>query len=417
MRRELKIQDYDELLNNLKKCKLDHKKHDYEDIIALIKFFKELWLNLQFTHWSNANENTAKIELIGKKMLEHVASILKILPSWTKASSDIKQVENVELKLFHFYEVLISPIEYSKRISCREGKEIKLNNERITKVLSNTSRGSGRRNNRGSAKNGANKTSRINTLPENPSTSKVKPESYKPYFLPAEQLRIMKSIQTFAENDIKLQQIWLSYYINSQFDLNIDNSNQTFQCLILVLEHFAHCEGLQESRNKISKIFLDWSTKKLDSIISLAKFPKGNSIDQIAGLFNDNFFKIFMFLSYLSKTDSEISVESANLALKSSTQIIEINIGKISTPQTEEALYSSLYFLFSFMGKQILNVISIPHLMQNPAIIKENFLLIALWNIDYLIRSLQNIPDESKYPQGALDSIQELITLVVIFNY
>ncbi len=451
----LQGEDYDALIDAFEGWQMDPRALSFDQLIAVLHLFKELWLNLVFAQWRNSDRLASRVECIGKYALDFEASVLIALTKNTMSLSYPKEVISVERHLLRLYELLTSPTKFSKKASTQSGRPRRplLQKNRILGLFKNALRSSRTRERPSSPavgfrpyplapretseKSAQTLLSSLNRPPPVPVlTPQEEPMAGEEqmYVLPAEQLRVMNRMQQIAERDIKLPQHWINYYLSTLDPRVFDGVPQwtserlrtgwnSINVCILVLEQFVYCEGMQELKGRLAEAYFAWSGRALDALLALLPDPDLEKAELTVHLYSEYMFKLFLFFSYLSKGSPDISLRSAQLTTKTVKRLVESDVRLQLNRKTADAFLSSLYFLFTFMAKQ---VGALMFQNENPNagdLFLNNYVKIALDAFLFVARAIGSVEAASPFSsgadkakasfQGAIDSLDELTDLIV----
>ena len=331
---------------------------------------------------------TSRLESLGELILDKLATILSILPSMLKSWSYPKEFSRIERGLFTLFGLLTSPIKYMEKAIKYNTKEkiIKLDKEKLLKLFpapeipkTTTDKIASTAPSKPESQpplvnipQAANSETIESMIDENRrATELMKNEGIGAIgtILSEDMLKIMS---TLASHGLKTESLWIKYFtaLLSYFtspDLKQDWSADpwksgwvSFNTAILVLEIFPENGKGKSERSPLISSFLNYANSALIGLHELGKTcDTQEKAENLVSLYSAHVFQLFMFLSYISKTSPELSLAGAQLATNTVLGIIEGSKGfasKLNKDQLDNYL-SSLYFIFSYMCKQVNNFI------------------------------------------------------------
>jgi len=402
----LPIQDYDLFSLVLSKYNPDLSTMNFEDLKCIIKFLETLWLSTENCDWTLESKKMAPIiENIGKSSIKIICQLvggLNVLANKLAYPSEIKWAER---HLFQLYEIFVSPLSFLDRTQKFQSNLSKINLAIINKLFINFAEEiKGIINSRP-----AKKVDEFLQITQ-------KAEHIAPNLTIHPALsQIMEKLQLLAAKDFDLPKLWLLYFestlnlavFNESPMWNTDKSRSgwnSFNICILVLEEFGNIPAIAELKKKLIKSFYEWSHKALDAVIMLLKESDSTKTDLITMVCSGYIFPICIFYGYLTKENNEASIIGTEFITETIQKLLEINLAKVINENSIEPIFSNLYFLFSFMCKQVGK-----HMMSDINIFspaqKYNYIELSLKLFDY-ISSIMNqiIPkqEEEKQHKGGI---------------
>ena len=449
--RALDVTYFEELRAVIGEFKLDPATIKYEEVVQLSRFLEVVWLGVRWLNWSQSKEIPSKMEDIGKASMRIQASLIAALPTLSKTYSYNQEIKYIERHSFKLFELYTSPIKFSEKVLKASKKESKINPEVLGTLFASCSK---------KLTQQKHEFEDILCLP--PQTQQKKcvdskdTESGITSLLSVEQIKIMETLYKFAVNDLQFPLHWINHFTLSLDIACLSESPpwtserskagwSSFNVCILVLEQYQFNKGFSQLKDNLVQTFITWSNKAIDVIVQYAKSSDSSKTDIIANTFNVYLFPIFIFFSYLSKGNEKITIEGTELATKATIELLNVPLNKLLTPTTAESVLSSLYFIFSFMSKQVSKQIDNANNSKTlfAPCQKWNYIEIGLKLFLYLVSGISEIslanpspaPTEKKDStsakkksvktstdkkpkkpldlQGALDSLSEITSMIV----
>lgn len=343
----------------MNEIKIEPGKVSLKHIQTLVRLLKEIWLNL----WRGDKTKIQGLDLIqefGITALKTQATLLLVLTSIRTPLTNEQEISQVEMQLFSLYQLYTSPLLFSEKMAKSGGKLPKIDIENLEEIFSECKRPM--EIGEETVKKIDNSTGFLEISSPSEQKQIIASDGYA-CVIPPEQLQIMKKLLNYSNKDLHIASLWVSYFgttLNTASLLeNIEKCNSTrigwpsFNMCIIVLEHFKNSEDIKELKQKLYQGFVIWSQQAIDCFLKIAQAWDSNKSQLFVELSNAYFLPIFMFYGYVSKEFPLLAITGGELATKAIAALLEIDIKKFIVPETSENLFGSLYFLFSYMCKQI----------------------------------------------------------------
>eukprot|EP00826_Nyctotherus_ovalis_P031823 TRINITY_DN2557_c0_g1_i21.p1 TRINITY_DN2557_c0_g1~~TRINITY_DN2557_c0_g1_i21.p1 ORF type:complete len:574 (-),score=168.60 TRINITY_DN2557_c0_g1_i21:60-1781(-) len=308
-----------------------------------------LWLSLKFVQWNDPDRLLKTAETLGRATVRILVSLLKSLPEIAAKLSSPGDLSKIERRLFILYIIHVSPIDFMDRSLKFNSVVSRLNKPVLTKLLAPFM-----------TKTPLKEVKRIDEIlliaqeREILLTTEISPHLSK----------LMSHLHHYAVNDLQIHSHWINYFVstlnlgglNKETVWSADSSKSgwsSYNTCILILEVFSSAKDISEPRERLMNAFVEWSRKALHSLIDLLQEPTKDKAELVNGAYNAYMLPIFTFYGYLSKSNAKFGLIGTKLSIEIVERLMDSKLGSFLTRHNAESIFGSLYFLFSFMCKQI----------------------------------------------------------------
>eukprot|EP01022_Parablepharisma_sp_SALTPOND_P013981 TRINITY_DN187_c0_g1_i1.p1 TRINITY_DN187_c0_g1~~TRINITY_DN187_c0_g1_i1.p1 ORF type:complete len:2353 (-),score=249.06 TRINITY_DN187_c0_g1_i1:7282-14340(-) len=399
--RPLETTEYDLMASLLSKYTPNLSTFKLADLSTLVQFLEVLWLNISSLQWDEPGKILNSIESLGKSALHVIAALVGGLPTLVNSLAYPKEVKRAERRLFELYEIYTSSLSFSDRAVKLASISAKLQKDAIIKLLPPLT----------DIKVPYKSAKRIDEILLIAQQKPVAVFVESP--VPPELSKLMSQLHIYATKNLKMHHLWIDYFI---YTLNTETLAETppwssdrskagwgsFNICVLALEHFFSCEDMPELRQKLVDTFTSWSHKALCALVQLVQDSDQSKAELVATLYSAYMFPIFIFYGYLSRGNPETAMVGAELATDIIQRLLQTDLNKVLTSGNTGIVFESLYFLFSYMCKQVGK-----HMMNGgfTGAQKTNYIELGLKLFEYIINCVQKPGsggDKSKGNKGGM---------------
>lgn len=347
--RFLDVETYDAVASTLSNFALPPEPLNKESVVELSRLMEALWLSLKFTQWNDPDRLLKTAETLGKAAIRILVLLLKSLPEIAAKLSSPGDLSKIERRLFILYIIHVSPIDFMNRSLKFNSIVDKLDKPLLTKLLAPFM-----------IKAPLKEVKRIDEIlliaqeREILLTTEISPHLSK----------LMSHLHDHAVNDLQVHGHWINYFAST---LNLDGLNKetlwnasspksgwsSYNTCILVLEVFSGAKDISELKESLMNAFVEWSRKALHALIDLLQEPTKDKAELVNGAYNAYMLPIFTFYGYLSKSNAKFGLIGTKLSIEIIERLMGSKLGSFLTQHNAESIFGSLYFLFSFMCKQV----------------------------------------------------------------
>jgi len=318
-------------------------------VIGLCSFLEALWLSLKFLQWDDTDKIIEMAERLAKVTTRILASLLKSLPDIASKLNSPNDLSKIERRFFVLYIVHVSPIDFMDRSLKFNSIVNKLNKPILTKLLSPFMTKKPLRN-----------VLRVDEILLITQEKEVLLRSEINPLL----AKLMAQLHEYAISDLQIHNHWINHFvrtldlerISKEKVLSVKNSRigwASYNTCIFVLEVFSSPKDISELREKLMIAFVEWSHKTLNLLIDLLQEPSKVRAEIVNNTYNSYMLPVFTFYSYLSRNNPKFSIMGTKLSIEIIERLMKSKLMNFLTQKNAESILGSLYFLFSFMCKQI----------------------------------------------------------------